>query len=57
MHAHFVFCHPEPGSFTGALKDVAIKKLEEIGYTVGVSDLHAEGFDPVEKAEHYSQRK
>jgi len=56
MHAHIVFCHPEPGSFTGALKDVTINSLEELGYTVGVSDLHAEGFDPVEKAEHYPSR-
>lgn len=57
MHAHIVFCHPEPASFTGALKDVAIKKLEELGYTVDVSDLHTEGFDPVEKAEHYALRQ
>ncbi|WP_299193015.1 NAD(P)H-dependent oxidoreductase [uncultured Litoreibacter sp.] len=57
MHAHIVFCHPESGSFTGALKDVAIQKLQALGHSVSVSDLHAEGFDPVERAEHYALRK
>ncbi len=56
MHALIVYCHPEQASFNGALKDVAVETLQRLGHTVEVSDLHAEGFDPVEKAEHYVQR-
>ncbi len=57
MHALIVFCHPEPASFNATLKDVAIKTLTALGHTTEVSDLHADGFDPVEKAEHYACRK
>lgn len=34
----------------------AIKALEKSGHVVEVSDLYAEGFDPVERAEHYHNR-
>lgn len=57
MHALIVYAHPEPASFNGALKDVAVETLRMLGYSVEVSDLHAEGFDPVEKEAHYPQRK
>ncbi|MFQ3786385.1 NAD(P)H-dependent oxidoreductase [Halomonas sp. A29] len=56
MHALIVFCHPEPHSFNGALKDVAVETLQRQGYSVEVSDLYAEGFDPVEGAAHYPER-
>ena len=56
MHALIVYCHPEPRSFNGALKDVAVKTLERLGHSVEVSDLYAEGFDPVEGAPHYPER-
>jgi NAD(P)H dehydrogenase (quinone) len=42
-----VYAHPEPTSFAGALKDVAVKSLMAAGHSVEVSDLHAEGFNPV----------
>lgn len=42
-----VYAHPEPTSFTGALKDAAVRVLEGAGHTVEVSDLYAEGFNPV----------
>ena len=51
-----VFCHPEPTSFNGALKDTAVQVFENSGATVEVSDLYAENFDPVEKQEHYHAR-
>ncbi|RCV90117.1 NAD(P)H-dependent oxidoreductase [Billgrantia montanilacus] len=54
--ALIVFCHPEPHSFNGAMKDVAVKTLQRQGYSLEVSDLHAEGFDPVEGAAHYPER-
>ncbi len=47
MHALFVYAHPEPTSFTGALKDAGVAALRRIGHTVEVSDLYAEKFDPV----------
>ena len=56
MNVLIIFCHPEPASFNGALKDVAVKTMQRAGHTVQVTDLHAEGFDPVEKADHYSER-
>lgn len=57
MKVFIVYCHPEPGSFNAALKQVAIDLFEEAGDTVEVSDLYADEFDPVEKPEHYSDRK
>lgn len=57
MHALVVLSHPEPASFNATLKDVAVETLTTLGHTTEVSDLHAEGFDPVEKAEHYPCRK
>lgn len=56
MNVLIVYCHPEPESFNGSLKDVAIKTFEASGHTVTVSDLYGEGFDPVEKAGHYKNR-
>lgn len=56
MHALIVYCHPEPRSFNGALKEVAVETLERLGYSVSVSDLYAEGFDPVEHPAHFAER-
>ncbi|MGH1541474.1 MAG: NAD(P)H-dependent oxidoreductase [Arenicella sp.] len=56
MNALILYCHPEPKSFNAALKEIAIHTLESLGYSVEVSDLYAERFDPVEKAEHYPAR-
>ena len=47
MHALFVYAHPEPASFTAALKDAGAAALRDSGHTVEVSDLYAEKFDPV----------
>lgn len=56
MHALIVHAHPEPRSFNATLKSVAVDTLRRRGHTVEVSDLHAEGFDPVEKPSHYVER-
>ncbi|MFN3580362.1 MAG: NAD(P)H-dependent oxidoreductase [Pseudomonas sp.] len=56
MNFLIVHCHPEQKSFNGALTDAAIKALEGAGHRVEISDLYAEGFDPVERAEHYQNR-
>jgi NAD(P)H dehydrogenase (quinone) len=47
MNVLLVYAHPEPTSFCGALKDIAMTTLQEHGHTVLVSDLYAGGFDPV----------
>ncbi len=47
MHALFVYAHPEPTSFTGALKDAGVEALRAAGHAVEVSDLYAEQFNPV----------
>ncbi|ESX80273.1 NAD(P)H-dependent oxidoreductase [Mesorhizobium sp. LSHC412B00] len=57
MQALIVHCHPEPTSFNSGLKGVATDTLTSLGYSVEISDLYAEGFDPVEKPEHYTNRK
>jgi NAD(P)H dehydrogenase (quinone) len=47
MNVLIVYAHPEPTSFTGALKDAAVRVLRAAGHQVTVSDLYAEGFNPV----------
>ncbi len=41
MRALLVHAHPEPRSFSAALRDVAVTTLSELGYAVTVSDLYA----------------
>src|SRR5262245_10737188 len=53
MHAHIVLAHPEPRSFNAHLASNASRSLREQGWTVSVSNLHAMGFDPCERREHY----
>ena len=45
--ALIVFAHPDPKSYTAALKDAAVAALEAQGVEVMVSDLYAMGFDAV----------
>jgi NAD(P)H dehydrogenase (quinone) len=47
MHVLFVYAHPEPTSFTAALKDAGTAALRQAGHSVEVSDLYAEAFNPV----------
>lgn len=56
MQVLIVFSHPEPRSFSGAMQELAVTTLERLGHRVEVSDLYAEGFDPVEHPAHYAQR-
>jgi NAD(P)H dehydrogenase (quinone) len=42
-----VYAHPEPTSFAAALKNGAVSALTAAGHKVEVSDLYAEGFNPV----------
>lgn len=47
MRALVVYCHPQEGSFTAAVRDVVLAKLTAAGAERRVSDLYARGFDPV----------
>jgi NAD(P)H dehydrogenase (quinone) len=47
MNALIVYAHPEPTSFTAALKNSAMRALSAVGHRVEVSDLYGEGFNPV----------
>ncbi|MFM0172500.1 NAD(P)H-dependent oxidoreductase [Paraburkholderia sediminicola] len=41
MNVLLVYAHPEPKSLNGSLRDFAVKRLEDAGHTVQVSDLYA----------------
>ena len=47
MNVFIVYAHPEPKSFNGAMKDVAVETLSGAGHDVVVSDLYAMGFNPI----------
>ena len=47
MNILIVYAHHEPGSFTAAMKNLAIEVLSRQGHAVVVSDLYGEGFNPV----------
>ncbi|MFP6731531.1 MAG: NAD(P)H-dependent oxidoreductase [Alphaproteobacteria bacterium] len=57
MKAHIVLAHPEPKSFNGHLANTASQVLEDRGWSVSMSDLYKQGFDPSERAEHYEDRQ
>jgi len=46
MNVLIVYAHPEPQSFSGALKDTSVEVLTGEGHSVQVSDLYAMKFDP-----------
>lgn len=47
MKILIVHAHPEPRSFNGAMKDLAVETLTAAGHAVTVSDLYAMGFGAV----------
>ena len=47
MNILIVHAHPEPLSFTSALRDAAVRVLTAQGHSVVVSDLYVQAFDPV----------
>ncbi len=46
MRALVVYCHPREGSFTSAVRDTVLAKLDSAGAEVRLTDLYARGFDP-----------
>lgn len=57
MNILIVHAHPEPQSFTAALRDQAVETLQGQGHQVQVSDLYAMDWNPVASAEDFSQRE
>lgn len=51
MKCLVVYCHPAPESFGAALRDAAVAALSARGWELRVSDLYADGFDPVMRAD------
>ncbi|MBK5927464.1 NAD(P)H-dependent oxidoreductase [Rhodobaculum claviforme] len=47
MRALVIHCHPDPASFTAAVRDRVLARLRDRGAEVRLHDLHASGFDPV----------
>jgi NAD(P)H dehydrogenase (quinone) len=45
MRALVVYCHPDPESFTAAVRDVICARLAGAGAEVRMLDLYARGFD------------
>ena len=50
MKVLIVHAHPEPKSFTAALRDQAVETLQAQGHEVRVSDLYAMNWNPVASA-------
>jgi NAD(P)H dehydrogenase (quinone) len=47
MRILIVYAHPEPTSFNGVMKELAVETLTAAGHEVTLSDLYAQGFNPV----------
>ncbi len=56
MNVLIVHAHPEPQSFTSALRDLAVETLQGQGHQVQVSDLYAMNWNPVASAADFSGR-
>ena len=46
MNVYVVYCHPDPASFTSAVRDRAVGALQRSGHDVRLSDLYADEFEP-----------
>jgi NAD(P)H dehydrogenase (quinone) len=54
MNVLIVYAHPEPRSFNGAMRDVAVETLASAGHEVVVSDLYAMHFNAVVGADDFT---
>jgi NAD(P)H dehydrogenase (quinone) len=46
MRALVIYCHPDPASFTAAIRDVVLDKLRSSGAEVRLHDLYTQAFQP-----------
>ena len=56
MKVLIIYCHPSKNSFTYEVKEAFIKGLESAGHSYEVSDLYADGFNPVRSEKEYKRR-
>jgi NAD(P)H dehydrogenase (quinone) len=56
MKVFIVSAHPEPQSFSTALRDLSVRVLGDLGHEVRVSDLYAMNFNPVAAATDFKNR-
>ncbi|MEM9788270.1 MAG: NAD(P)H-dependent oxidoreductase [Pseudomonadota bacterium] len=47
MRALVIYCHPREGSFTSAVRDTVLDRLEAAGAEVRLHDLYGDGFQPI----------
>lgn len=47
MRVLYLYCHPVPESFHGAIRARALDGLAKAGHEIDLLDLYAEGFEPV----------
>lgn len=53
MRALVIYCHPRPESFTAAVRDTILARLQAAGAEIRLVDLYARGFEPsLSNAEH-----
>ena len=52
-----IHCHPNPASFVAAARDAALDGLRAGGHDVRITDLYAEGFDPVFSADDHARHR
>ncbi|WP_342625477.1 NAD(P)H-dependent oxidoreductase [Pseudomonas alkylphenolica] len=57
MNVLIVHAHPEPQSFTAALRDTAVETFQAQGHQVQVSDLYAMNWNPVASADDFATRE
>ncbi len=57
MKVLYVYAHPEPKSFSSALKDIALDTLKGTGHEIILSDLYAMKFNPVLTTTDFPERK
>eukprot|EP00033_Pygsuia_biforma_P000173 GCRY01000220.1.p1 GENE.GCRY01000220.1~~GCRY01000220.1.p1 ORF type:complete len:220 (+),score=43.23 GCRY01000220.1:99-758(+) len=56
-NALIVHAHPEEKSFCSALKNTAVSVLEDMGWTVNVSDLYKMKWNPISGPENFTAMK
>lgn len=57
MNVLIIYAHPEPQSFNGALKNLAVSELTSLGHQVKVSDLYAMNFKAVADRDDFLMRQ
>lgn len=55
MRALVVYCHPKETSFTAAVRDLVLRKLNDVGADVRIHDLYKTGFSPAMSADEFDQ--